>query len=60
MSNRATATVTFYNCADRFEITGRIKQEYKAGLTIEDERGVIYYAPTANVQKHETPKEWLW
>lgn len=59
MSHR-TATVTFYNCGERYEITGRIKAEYTAGLTVEDERGVVYYAPTQNATKHETAKEWLW
>ena len=54
------ATVTVYNCGDKQRVTGRIKQEYPKGLTIEDERGVVHYATFDRVEREKEGKAWLW
>ncbi len=54
------ATVTFYTGNGWINITGRIAKEYPKGLTVEDERGVIYYAPYERVIRQSARSEWLW
>lgn len=47
------ATVTVYNGHDRHTITGTVCKEYANGLTIEDDRGVRWYATNERVQREE-------
>ena len=56
----ATATVEIFNGGERHYVTGRVKKEYKKGLTVEDERGVIYYADFERVEKHVELRALLW
>jgi hypothetical protein len=53
------ATIVTYNGGMAHHVTGKIKREYSKGLTIEDERGVVYYAPFENVKQRET-RGYLW
>lgn len=60
-----TATVTVYDGGSKLEITGRIHKRYAKGLTVEDTRGVIYYATMDRVteaaaQVINTRGEFLW
>lgn len=54
------ATVTVFNCGDAHIITGRILREYAKGLIIEDDRGVVYYAPFERVQRETQGSDMLW
>lgn len=56
----STATVIVYNGNEKHVVTGKIKKEYPKGLTIEDERGVVYYANFERVEKHVQARAYLW
>ncbi|AHJ10761.1 hypothetical protein P106B_78 [Rhizobium phage vB_RglS_P106B] len=58
LGNRATVTV--YNGAAAYHVTGPIKREYPKGLTIEDERGVVLYATFDRCTIIKESKGYLW
>lgn len=55
-----TATVTVYNGGERLQITGPVLKQYANGLTVQDERGVVWYASSDRVTINEQAKAYLW
>lgn len=55
-----TATVTVYNGGERCTVTGKIVKRYANGLTVEDQRGVVYYATMDRVSIDEPTRGYLW
>ena len=53
------ATVTVYNGGERLQITGPIVKQYANGLTVQDERGVVWYATSDRAAIHEQAKGYL-
>lgn len=54
-----TATVIVYNGGERLQITGPIVKQYANGLTVQDERGVIWYASNDRVIIDEPARGYL-
>lgn len=54
-----TATVIVYNGGERLQITGPVLKQYTNGLTVQDERGVVWYATSDRAAIHEPLRGYL-